>query len=340
MKWNKEIKISEAGIGEDKPIFIIAEAGVAHFGNLEKAFKLVDLAVDARANAVKFQIFQTDELISSISPEWRDRYRSKELKFEDFFKLRDYCREHNIIFLATAHDDLSLTQLDKLNVPAYKIGSGEVHNWPFISKIACRKKPVLLSTGMYSMNDIRMALEVISAQGNPDVVVLHCTTAYPTPPDKVNLNALRSIRETFGCITGYSDHTTGYHFPLAAAALGAKIIEKHITLDFNIPNAQDWKVSCGPDTLSRMIDEIRQIEQGLGTGVKKPQELENESLKWARKSITAAVDILPDEVITSEKINMKRPGTGIPPSKLEQIIGRKAKSFIKSDTLIMWEQLK
>jgi len=340
MKWNKEIKISKTAIGEDKPIFIVAEAGVAHFGNLEKAFKLVDLAVDAKASAVKFQIFQTDELISSRSPEWRDRYRSKELKPEDFLKLRDYCRERSIIFLATAHDDSSLAQLDKLSVPAYKIGSGEVHNWPFIAKIARRKKPILLSTGMYSMDDIRMALEVISAEGNPNVVVLHCITAYPTPPDKVNLNALRSIRRTFGCITGYSDHTTGYHFPLAAAALGAKVIEKHITLDFNIPNAQDWKVSCGPETLPQMIEEIRQIEQGLGTGVKEPQELERESLKWARKSITAAVDIIPDEVVTADKITMKRPGTGIPPSKLKQVIGRKARSFIKNDTLILWEQLK
>ena len=340
MNWNKEIRICETTIGEDNPIFIIAEAGVAHFGDLEKAFKLVDLAVDANANAVKFQIYQTNELISSISPEWRSRYRLKELKLEDIIKVKDYCIENNIIFLATAHDELSLSHLDKLNVPAYKIGSGEVQNWPFLSKIARRKKPILLSTGMYTMDDIHIALEVISAEDNHDVVLLQCTTAYPTPPNMVNLRAINKFKETFGCITGYSDHTAGYHFPLAAAALGAKVIEKHVALDFNIPNAQDWKVSCGPQTFYRMINEIREIEKGLGTGEKKIQQLEGESLKWARKSIIASVDIMPDEVVTADKIRMKRPGTGILPSKLEHVIGRKARSIITRDSLIMWEQLK
>jgi N,N'-diacetyllegionaminate synthase len=324
----------------DEPVFIIAEAGVSHFGDLKKAFQLVDMAVSAHADAVKFQIFHTDDLISSAAPEWKDRYRSKELTLEDFSKIKQYCMRKGIIFLSTAHDDSSLKDLDTIGVAAYKIGSGEVHNWPFLKLVAQRKKPILLSTGMYMMEDIRTALEIITSENNSQVALLHCTTAYPTPPSQVNLMAIRTIQSEFGGIVGYSDHTSGYHFPLAAVAIGAKIIEKHITLDFNIPNAQDWKVSCGPETLPKMVKEIRQIEQGLGTGLKVPQELEKESLKWARKSITASTDIMPEEVITIDKITMKRPGTGIPPSKLEQVIGRKARSFIKSDTLILWEQLK
>jgi len=340
MKLDQSFGVENKEIGAEAPVFIIAEAGVAHFGDLNKAFQLVDMAVAARADAVKFQTFHTDELISSNAPEWKDRYRSRELTLQDFVKIKQYCVKRGIIFLSTAHDTKSLEDLDAVGVPAYKIGSGEVHNWQFLKKVARRKSPILLSTGMYTLEDIRTALEVIASEENSQVAILHCTTAYPTPPKQVNLQAIRTIREAFGSIVGYSDHTAGYHFPLAAVAIGAKIIEKHITLDFNIPNAQDWKVSCGPKTLPRMVDEIRQIEQGLGTGVKAPQQLEKESLKWARKSITAAVDIIPDEVVTADKITMKRPGTGIPPSKLKQVIGRKTRSFIKNDTLILWEQLK
>lgn len=339
MNWSKAFTIANRAIGEGAAVFIIAEAGVAHFGSLKKAFKLVDLAVEAGADAVKFQIFRTSELISSLSPEWRKRMEPKELSAKDFREIKQYCRTRGILFLATAHDESSLRELDDLDVPAYKIGSGEVKNWPFLAKIAGRGKPVILSTGMYTLEDISQALEVIAQTGNPDLAVLQCVTAYPTPPAEVNLLAIKTIRETFDVVTGYSDHTEGYHFPLAAVVLGAKIIEKHISLDFNVPNAQDWKVSCGPNDLHLLIDQIREIESGFGTGVKEPGATERHSLAWARKSLVAACNIFPGEAVTSEKVKFKRPGTGITPSDVEGVLGRRARVEIKRDSLILWEHL-
>ena len=339
MAWNKTFTIAHRPIGEGAPVFIIAEAGVAHFGSLDKAFQLVDLAVEAKADAVKFQIYRTDELISSVSLEWRERMRAKELTSNDFLAIRDYCRARGIMFLATAHDEPSLDALDDLDVPAYKIGSGEVENWPFMAKVAQRGKPVILSTGMYTLENVSRALEAFAQFGSRDLAVLHCVTAYPTSPSEVNLLAIKTIRQRFGVVTGYSDHTTGYHFPLAAVALGAKIVEKHITLDFNVPNAQDWKVSCGPHDLHLLIEQIREIETGLGSGVKEPGSTEKASMNWARKSLVAACDISPGEKIRAEKIKFKRPGTGIPPSETENVVGRKAKVLIKTDSLIDWEHL-
>lgn len=339
MNWSKAFTIAHRAVGEGAAVFIIAEAGVAHFGSLKRAFELVDLAVEAGADAVKFQIFRTNELISSVSPEWRNRMQAKELSTKDFWEIKHYCATKGIPFLATAHDEPSLGELDDLDVPAYKIGSGEVKNWQFLGKVAGRGKPVILSTGMYTLKDISKALEVIAQTGNPDLAILHCVTAYPTPPNEVNLLAIKTIRETFDAVTGYSDHTVGYHFPLAAVTLGAKIIEKHITLDFDIPNAQDWKVSCGPENLHLMVSEIREIEAGLGTGVKEPGSTEQKSLDWARKSLVAAYDILPGEVLTSEKIKFKRPGTGIMPADAEKVIGRRVRVEIQRDSLILWEHL-
>ncbi len=337
--WSRTFNIAGRAVGEGSEVFIIAEAGVAHFGSLDKAFRLVDLAAEAGADAVKFQAFCTDEFISKASAEWRERMRPKELAPTDFKDIRDYCRERGIIFFSTAHDEVSLKVLDDLDVPAYKIGSGEVKNWPFLAEVASRGKPVVLSTGMYALDDVARALEVIAEVGNPNLVVLHCVTSYPTHPKEVNLLAIRTIEKTFGVITGYSDHTRGYHFPLAAVALGARIIEKHITLDFNVPDAQDWQVSCGPNDLTLMVRQMREIETGLGSGVKEPGKAEKSSMAWARKSLVAAGDILPEEVITPEKIKAKRPGTGIAPSEMGKVLGRTARVEIKADSLILWEHL-
>lgn len=337
--FSQRLVINGHEVGINCPVFIIAEAGVAHFGSLDKAKQLVDLAVESGADAVKFQIFKTEELVSIESEEWRNRLRSRELPYEAFRDIQTYCNERNIIFLATAHDKKSLEFLDTLNVPAYKIGSGEVGNWPFIEKVAARKKPVILSTGMYTLEQIGEALEVIAKTENHDVAVLHCVTSYPTDPADVNLHAMETIREAYSVIVGYSDHTQGFHFPLAAAARGASIIEKHITLDFNVPDAQDWKVSCGPEDFPILVQQIREIEAGLGSGVKVPGEAELLSLKWASKSLVAAVDIMRGEIITSEKLCAKRPGYGIVPAEINKIIGRKAKVDIKADSLIKWEQL-
>lgn len=338
-KLNNIFYIKERKIGGKNPIFIIAEAGVAHFGSLDKAKSLVDLAVEAKADAVKFQIFKTDALISRESEEWRNRMRTRELPFEAFREIQAYCNEKKIVFFATAHDEPSLEFLDTLDIPVYKIGSGELSNWPFLEKAASKKKPVILSTGMYTLEDIGKALKVIAKTGNSEVAVLHCVTSYPTPPSEVNLRAMDTIREAYGVIVGYSDHTKGFHFPLAAAALGASIIEKHITLDFNVPDAQDWKVSCGPEDFPVMVRQIRDIEAGMGSGVKAPTESERPSINWARKSLVAIEDILEGEMIDLKKIGAKRPGFGIMPSDIDKVIGKRANKKIKKDTLIKWEHL-
>ena len=337
--YNRTFSIDGKAIGAGCPAYIIAEAGVAHFGSRAKAFELVDLAVAAGADAVKFQIFQADTLISSAAPEWKKRLGSRCLPFSDFKEIQSYCRQKGITFLATAHDEPGLEYIDTLHVPAYKIGSGEVENWPFIKKIAGRGKPVIFSTGMYTLDKVRLALALFAESGNSEVAVLHCVTSYPTPPAEVNLLAMNTIREAFQVVTGYSDHTQGHHFPLAAVALGAKIIEKHISLDFDVPDAQDWKVSCGWHDLPLFIRQVREIEEGLGTGEILPTLSEQKSLLWARKSLVAATDIKEGDLLDREKIVCKRPGTGISPSELDNYLGKRAKVSIPADTLIRPEDL-
>lgn len=338
-EFSKTFEIAGRAVGKNCPAYIIAEAGVAHFGSLEKAKDLVDLAAGAKADAVKFQVFKTGELICSESEEWINRLSSRELPYEAFVNISEYCKKKGITFFATAHDEASFNFLDELDVPVYKIGSGEVDNWPFIKKVAEKGKPVILSTGMYTWEQIEKAVEIFREANNPDLAVLHCVTSYPTEPDFVNLRAINTISR-LGVIAGYSDHTRGFHFPLAATALGAAIIEKHITLDFDVPNAQDWKVSCGPDDLHLMVGQIREIEAGLSHGEKEPCHAEKESLAWARKSLVAACDIAAGHTITRHMLVSKRPGTGISPADTEKVIGEKVAANIRKDTVITWEHLK
>ena len=337
--FSESFFIDNRKVGQDQPVFIVAEAGVAHLGSVDKARQLVDLAVSAGVDAIKFQAFKTEALISRVSEEWVKRLRPKELPFEAFDEIATYCKKRDIIFFATAHDEPSLAYLAHLDVPAYKIGSGEVSNWPFLGLVASKKRPVILSTGMYTMAQIHDALGIFAAARNPDVAVLHCITQYPTQPLAVNLRAITTIRDQFSVITGYSDHTQGIHFPIAAVALGAKVIEKHIALDFDIPNAQDWKVSCGPDDLSMMVNQIRDIEEGIGSGKKSPGPDELLSIHWARKSLVASMDIALGEVITANMLKAKRPGTGISPDRAHEIIGKKTRKKIRKDALIQREHL-
>ncbi|EPR35548.1 N-acetylneuraminic acid synthase domain-containing protein [Alkalidesulfovibrio alkalitolerans DSM 16529] len=335
----QRFSIAGRAVGQDEPTYIIAEAGVAHFGSLEKAKRLVDLAVDAKADAVKFQIFKTEELVSGASEEWRNRLSKRELPYEAFAEIKAYCDARGITFFATAHDRPSLGYLAKLDVPAYKIGSGEVGNWGFLAEVASKGKPVILSTGMYSMDQVGEALRAMAATGNREIAVLHCVTRYPVAPGEVNLRAIQSIRDNFDVVSGYSDHTRGFHFPLAAAALGARVIEKHITLDYDVPDAQDWKVSCGVDDLHLMVAQIREIEAGLGSGEKTMTASEREGAVWARKSLVAARDICIGEVIDETMLAAKRPGTGIEPCKIGEVLGRSAREDIPKDSIICMEKL-
>lgn len=339
-QFQGKFKIGPKTIGYGAPVFIIAEAGVNHFGDINKAKKLVDLAVDSGADAFKIQVYDTTKLVSSVSQEWIDRLSPKELSQNEVKEIQKYCKERGIVFFATAHEEDSLEFLDSINVPLFKIGSGEVNNLPFIKMIAQKNKPIILSTGMYTMEDIGKALNIIAEAGNKQTVVLHCITQYPTLSLDVNLRAMDLIAKEFSVPVGYSDHTEGWVIPLAAAARGATVIEKHITLDRNVPNAQDWKVSCGPEDFPHFIKSVRLVENALGKTEKNISDAEAENKKWARKSIVAKIAIPSGTILNGENICTKRPGTGISPERVADIIGKKAIKDIEQDALICWSDMK
>lgn len=338
-RFATEFEIEGRQIGDNSPAYIIAEAGISHFGDEEKAYRLVDLASESGADAVKFQVFDVNAMVSKELVEWRERLAPRQLPYKAFQRIQSYCRDKNITFFATAHDEPSLEFLTDIDVPVYKIGSGEVGNWPYLRKVARLGKPVIFSTGMYRPMQITEALDAIYEEGNTEVAVLHCVTSYPTLPSDVSLLNIKLIRERHQVITGYSDHTAGYHIPLAAVALKAKIIEKHITLDFNIPNAQDWKVSCGPDDLGKFIKEVREIEAALTMRDTGPTLEEKKSLEWATKSLFIVNDMDEGSIITEGDLTSKRPGIGISPSYMEKIIGKKIRVSLKKDEMLKWEDL-
>ena len=333
------VQIGNRHVSSGNPVFVIAEAGVNHFGNIEIAKHLVDMAVIARADAVKFQIFKTENLVSSVAPDWIERLKPKELPYDAFKYLKEYCEKKGIMFLATAHDDESLDFYSSLNPIAYKIGSGEVSNTPYLRKIAKKKKPVILSTGMYDMDDVREAVNIFLDEGNTNLVLLHCITCYPPVPEDINLRAINTLQKEFRCPVGYSDHTIGNDMVLAAVALGASVVEKHIAVSKNAPGSQDCPVSCDEKDLIEMVNSIRKIEKALGSGIKKPSERELKSKEWARKSVVAKVNIKKGDVITEGMLTLKRPGTGISPEDISKVIGRRAKRNIKINNLIQFDDL-
>lgn len=338
-RFDRQFMIGSRHVGEGAPVYVIAEAGVAHFGVEEKAYRLVDLAVEAGADAVKFQIFDVDALIANSLPEWRERLGSRSLPLEAFARIKAYCLQRGITFFATAHDEPSLEFLISLGVPLYKVGSGEVGNWPFLKRVAALGRPLIFSTGMYRLEQVAEALDAVAETGNRQIALLHCVTLYPTPPAEVSLGNIALLRERFGVIAGYSDHTQGYHLPLAAVALGAPIIEKHISLDFNVPNANDWKVSCGPQNLGQFIQQLREVEAALTVRESGPTDGEKESLVWAGKSLVAVRDLPAGSVLAGNDLVSKRPGNGISPSLKESLVGRTLRLPISKDSLITWESL-
>ncbi len=340
MKFNESIIINGKVISKDSPCYVIAEAGLSHFGSYEKALKLIDMAVNAQADAIKFQILDIESLISAKGVEWKNRFKNRVLPLDDFVNLQSYAKSNGITFFATAHDRPSLDFLNKIDVPAFKIGSGELQNFGFIQEIASKRKPVIISTGMYSEKDIHDTLEAIYKVGNRDIIILHCVTRYPTPASEVNLNFIRALQAQYDVLVGYSDHTAGYHIPLAAVACGAKVIEKHISIDFDVPNAQDWKVSCGDHNLADFVRELREVESALGFDRKEVSDSELESIKWARKSLTTTCEIQENTILTEEMVSEKRPGEGIPPSNRSKVIGRRVVKNLGRDYQIKFEDLK
>lgn len=326
-------------------VYIIAEAGVNHNGKLEIAKKLVDSAKAAGADCVKFQTFKAEKLVSKNAAKaeyqkettgdssQQEMLKKLELSYDEFIELKKYCDKVGITFLSTPFDSESVDFLNSLDMPFWKIPSGEVTNYPYLVKLAKTHKPVIMSTGMCDLNEIDAAINVLKENGAGEITVLHCNTEYPTPFTDVNLKAMVSMKETFDVKVGYSDHTKGIEVPIAAVALGATVIEKHFTLDKNM-EGPDHKASLEPYELKAMVDAIRNIEKALGTGKKTPTPSETKNKAVARKSIVAACDIKKGETFTEENLTVKRPGTGLSPMFWNEIIGTTAKRDYSLDEMI------
>lgn len=335
----RSVNIAGRQIGPGRPVFVIAEAGVAHFGSLDAACALVDMAVRAGADAVKFQVFRTDRLISAESPEWRARLRPKELPYSAFEEIKRYCDGRGILFLATAHEEESADFIETLGVPAYKIGSGEVENLPFYRHMAKKGKPLIVSTGLHELDAVGEIVEICKEAGNEDLILLHCNTAYPTPPGESQLLAMRVLSERFHVPVGYSDHTIGINVTLAAAALGAQIIEKHICLDKSVSDSQDCRVACDETDLVSLVRGIREIEAAVGDGRKAISPSARASIGWARKSLVLKGNMKAGSVVKPDDLIAKRPGGGISPREIQRVLGKRLRANVRKDRLLRWEDL-
>lgn len=326
-------------------VLIIAEAGVNHNGSLEMAKKLVDIAKECGADIVKYQTAKLDSLVSKFAhmAEYQKKNIGVEesqkemlskllLSFDEFVELAEYCKKVEIQFLSTPFDIESIQFLNNMQ-DIWKIPSGEITNYPYLVEIGKTKKRVILSTGMAEIDEVQNAIDVLKENGTEDITILHCTTEYPTPIQDVNLNVMQTMRKVFGYPVGYSDHTQGIEVDLAAVALGATVIEKHFTLDRNLPGP-DHKASLEPSELKAMVEGIRKIEVALGSYEKRPSEIEMKNKLVARKSIVARKAIKAGEELTEDNITTKRPGTGINPMKWNEVIGTKAIRDFKEDELV------
>ena len=334
-------------------VIIIAEAGVNHNGDIELAKKLVDVAVEAGVDYVKFQTFKSESLVSKFAKKaayqienTQDAIESQlqmlkklELSNSQHFELVQYCNNKNISFFSTAFDLESLSFLKELGLNIVKIPSGEITNLPYLRKAAELFKEVIISTGMSSMVEIEEALDVFLQAGikKNDITILHCNTEYPTPMSDVNLNAMLAIQKMLGVNVGYSDHTMGIEVPIAAVAMGGTMIEKHFTLDRSLPGP-DQLASLEPDELKNMVHSIRNIEKAIGgTGIKEPSESEIKNISIARKSIVAKTSIQKGDRFTEFNITTKRPGMGLSPMKWDEVIGKVACQDFDEDELIKLE---
>lgn len=331
-------------------ILIIAEAGVNHNGSFELAKQLVDAAASAGADFIKFQTFKANKIVSKSAKkaDYQERntgdgddsqynmLKKLEMPEEWHIKLIEYAEKQGIKFLSTGFDEESVDFLDKLGSPLFKIPSGEITNKPYLKHIAQKRKPVILSTGMANMDEIKAAVDVLLKNGveKSKITVLHCNTEYPTPMEDVNLKAMLSIQNELGVKIGYSDHTQGIEVPIAATALGATVIEKHFTLDRNLPGP-DHKASLEPNELKAMVSAIRNVEIAIsGNGIKEPSKSESKNKEVARKSIVAAQPIKKGEVFTEKNLTVKRPGNGISPMLWDEVVGKIAIKDFEADDLI------
>lgn len=347
------LKISDRCIEKEEPCFIIAEAGINHNGDINLAKELIDVAANARADAVKFQTFKAEKLV--LQDTGKAEYQTKntgseesqyqmlkmlELTESNFEELKAYAVRKNIIFLSTPFDEESVDFLDSIGVPLFKIGSGDLTNLLLLRHIAKKNKPVILSTGMSTLGEIDEALCTLIKEGLSDIVILHCITSYPAKAEEANLNVIKTLRSCFKLPVGLSDHTLGINVSLAARALGACVIEKHFTLDKKLAGP-DHGASLDPEELGALVRGIREIESALGNGIKRPTQEEEKIKKFVRKKLVTITDIPRGTIIVEEMLMPKRVGTedGIDPRYLYSVLGKKALQNIKINSPIKWTMI-
>jgi len=349
-----EFKIQERFIGDGHQLFFIAEAGVNHNGSVELGKQLIDVAVDAGADAVKFQTFRAEELNTETAPKstyhiettgsddnqtWFDLLKTQEISEEMHVQLIEYCNNINIIFLSTPYGEQSANLLEKLDIPAYKIASTDTNNTPLLRHIARKGRPMILSSAMTSMEEVEEAVAAVREEGLEDVAVLQCTGNYPAKLSDSNLRVIQTYKEKLHCIVGYSDHTLDLINPVAATAMGAKIYEKHFTIDKTLPGP-DHRMSLEPEELKQTVNAIRDTEIALGSTEKKVLNDEKENRIKLRKSIVTLKRINENTIIERNMVAIKRPGNGIPPSEINNVIGKKAGRDINKDCVIRYSDLK
>lgn len=321
-------------IGDGAPCFVIAEAGVNHNGNTELAYRLIDAAKDVGADAVKFQTFRTDDVVTATAPKaqyqsrttakgesQRDMIAALELPADSYADLKKYAEDKGLVFLSTPFDPFSVDLLDEIGVVAFKIPSGEITNIQLLEHVASKGKPILISTGMSNLGEVDNAVRLVTARGLNEIALFQCTSNYPTAPKDVNLRAMATLAAKFGVPVGLSDHTEGWEIAIAAVALGATMIEKHLTLDCKMAGP-DHAASMEPPEFTLMVNGIRKVEAAMGTGIKEPAQSEADVASVARRSLVAACDLAEGAVLSSKNISFRRPGTGLPPTSLPMLVGK------------------
>jgi N,N'-diacetyllegionaminate synthase len=343
--------IPDTNFSRNKPCrcLIVAEAGVNHNGKVDLAKKLINSAKSAGADAIKFQIFQTEKIVSEKTVkapyQTRDKETSQydmlknlELSFENFFTLKEYCDNKKIEFLATPYDTESAWFLEELGVHRVKIASADIINKPLLEAVARIKKQILLAVGMATMGEIERAIAILQENQNSDIIILHCTTSYPAPYDQVNMNFLKTLRHAFGYPVGYSDHTTGIEIPLMAVSLGATVIEKHFTLDRKM-EGPDHFASIEPQELKTMVTSIRNLEKAFGNGRKAITKEEQKNIFFMRRSLHASENLPVGERISKDNMKISRPYDGIDPWFFDAVAGKKIKTAIKKEDPVQWSSI-
>ena len=328
-----KIVIDGHEIGGDRS-YIIAEIGSNHNQSLELAFESIDAAIECGADAVKFQSIDVDELYYQPSEQTKALHQKIDMDEKWHGLLSEYCTKKGITFFSAPTYLKAIDILEDINVPLYKLASAQIGTFPqLVEKVAATGKPVILSTGIVTMKELTKVVEIFKRNDNDKFIILHCNSIYPTPYDKVHLNIMNRYRDEFDCIVGFSDHTLGIELPIAAVALGANIIEKHFTLDRDLPGP-DHRSSLEPEELRSMITGIRKVESALGNGIKRPSNNELEIAKVARKSLIVAKDLKQGTILTKNMIVIQRPGTGLSPSMLDFVVGRRITKDVKMGSLL------